>query len=215
MSFPNSYFSTNTAVVLFDASGRNGTVTLPHTQSTIGRVVTLKETTGAVIPGGAGSGDGTRAADSTSFSNSAPIRAISGLQLWLDAADSASLMISSTRVLQWTDKSSNAFVFDSATTNYPTLSTINGIQAVAFEGAGTSGANTQRMSNAAFSLTQGNYTVYIAAKQNTSAPSFNNGYNWLLAANNYLFIGGISGNFATFTYVESLIEQLFWSFTVK
>ncbi len=199
MSFPNSYFSTNTAVVLFDASGRNGTVTLPHTQSTIGRVVTLKETTGAVRPGGASSGDGTRAADSTSFSNSAPIRAISGLQLWLDAADNASLMISSTRVLQWTDKSSNAFVFDSVTTNYPTLSTINGIQAVNVEGPSNAGANTQRFYNSAFTLTQANYTIYAVGKQK---PNIQSGHTWLFGAGNStarIFMGGFNGNFATFT----------------
>ncbi len=199
MSFPNSYFSTTTAVVLFDTSGRNGTVTLPYTQSTIGRVVTLKETTGAVRPGGSGGSGGTQVANNTSYSNTAPIRAISSLQLWMDAADSASLTISSTRVLQWTDKSPNAFVFDSVTTNYPTLSTLNGIQAVHVEGISTQGANTQRFYNAAFSLTQANYTVYAVGRQGPA--DGRGGYGQMIAGGTdaYLLFGTYNSNFATFT----------------
>jgi hypothetical protein len=48
---------------------------------------------------------------STSFKNTIPFnpRSISGLQLWLDAADSSSYTITSSRVMQWNDKSGNNY----------------------------------------------------------------------------------------------------------
>ena len=199
MSLSASFLSTSTAAVLLNTSARSGNVTLPYTQSTIGRVLTFKEKTGA-IKAGSGTGGGGSTAAASNFSNSAPIRAISSLQLWLDAADSTSMMISSTRVLQWTDKSSNAYIFDSVTTNYPTVDSINGVQAVGVEGPAVGGANTQRFYNSAFTLTPTNYTIYTVAKQNPNAQG-NLNYSLILCAANDIRLqyGAYNSTFATYT----------------
>lgn len=60
---------------------------------------------------------------------------ISGLAVWLDATDTSTLTFNSTSVSQWADKSGNGRNATQATAlNQPTTGTINGKQAIAFDG---------------------------------------------------------------------------------
>jgi len=64
-------------------------------------------------------------------------RSIAGCQLWLDAADATTITQSGGTVSQWTDKSSNAFVFTQATSSYqPTFISngTNGLSLLRFNG---------------------------------------------------------------------------------
>jgi len=67
---------------------------------------------------------------------------IPGCQLWLDAADSSSLVLSGSNVTQWNDKSGNGYhmntiagsIYWSGSAAYPTIGTsINGLQTVNFK----------------------------------------------------------------------------------
>ncbi len=64
-------------------------------------------------------------------------KSISGLSLWLDATDSSSTLLD-TGVVTWTDKSGNGRDFTQTTgNNQPTVSTLNGRRALAFNGTST------------------------------------------------------------------------------
>jgi hypothetical protein len=62
-------------------------------------------------------------------------RSISGLDMWLDAADSATITLDSSAVSQWRDKARNSVFAQTTPNNRPTLSTINGRNAVSFDGS--------------------------------------------------------------------------------
>jgi hypothetical protein len=130
-------------------------------------------------------------------------------RLWLDAADASTVQLSGSNVTTWLDKSGSGLNFSQATTaRQPTYSvgTLNGQNGILFTGAGTNGAATLSLSNAAFTLTQGAYSIFVVARQNASAPSYT-GYNYILKGSltdGFLFFGNHSSkNFATFTSPSS------------
>ena len=62
-------------------------------------------------------------------------KSISGLAVWLDGSDAATLTLNGSAVSQWADKSGNGRNATQATAlNQPTTSTINGKGAVSFDG---------------------------------------------------------------------------------
>jgi hypothetical protein len=60
---------------------------------------------------------------------------IAGLALWLDGNDSASLTLVSSAVSEWKDKASGKVFAQTTANNRPTLTTINGKTALAFDGS--------------------------------------------------------------------------------
>jgi hypothetical protein len=62
-------------------------------------------------------------------------RQIAGLALWLDGNDSASLTLVSSAVSEWKDKASGKVFAQTTANNRPTLTTINGKTALAFDGS--------------------------------------------------------------------------------
>jgi hypothetical protein len=84
---------------------------------------------------------------------------ISGLQLWFDGADAATITLDgSNNVEQWNDKSGNArHASQASTTRRPSSSSINGLFACGFDGI------DDRLGTAAFTLAQPT-TVFIVGK---------------------------------------------------
>ena len=71
------------------------------------------------------------------YDSSIPL-SIPGCQLWLDAADSSTITLSTTKVTQWNDKSGNGYNFTQSTSgNQPTYSTssLNGLNTITFTSA--------------------------------------------------------------------------------
>ena len=139
------------------------------------------------------SGYATRQTTSSVFKPSA----ISGLFLWLDAADATTLTYSSgTLVSQWNDKSGNNRHFAQATvSNQPvlTVGAINGVNALRFGSESSLRNLTMNFNiNAA-------YTIFAIGKVNQDQ----GGHSCLLKAgtvnNTLLFLGRLGKNFATFT----------------
>jgi|GEM_PF-3258444 len=113
---------------------------------------------------------------------------ISGLRLWLDAADSQSLVVSSSKVSQWTDKSGNGFNASQANVNdRPSwvLSTQKGRDMLRFNG-----------SSSALSVplvVQGNFSLMVVFKTNqgsTLGTQWTQGYGLLDAS-----VSGIQNDF--------------------
>jgi hypothetical protein len=106
-------------------------------------------------------------AGNTSFFN--PI-SISGLKLWLDASDTSTISLSSTKVTQWTDKSINAYAFTQGTdANRPVSGTrtINSKNVIDFSTA-TRLTNTASNSTWKF-MHDGQHTFFIVAFADTSS----------------------------------------------
>lgn len=121
--------------------------------------------------------------DQTSGTTSFSPSSISGLKLWLDASDSSTITSSAGAVSQWTDKSSNAYVFSQSTAaNKPTTGTvtINGKNTITYDGINDTLVSTAA-SSAWTSLNNGtNYTVFFVY-QLYSVPSNSMGLmstNW-------------------------------------
>jgi hypothetical protein len=125
---------------------------------------------------------------------------IGNLQLWLDSQDSSKLTTSGSNVTAWTDKSTNGYVFNSVTTNYPTLNSINSKQAISVVGDAVALANTQRFYNSSFTLNNSNYTIFTVAKQNASTQG-RLGYSLMItsARDICLQYGGVNTNFGSYT----------------
>ena len=62
-------------------------------------------------------------------------RSISGLQLWLDAADANTLTLSASSVSQWRDKSTNLYVFTSPSPPVSGVNKINGLNVITNQGS--------------------------------------------------------------------------------
>lgn len=129
-------------------------------------------------------------------------RSISGLQLWLDAADASTFTLSGSNVSQWNDKSGNArHVLQATSANQPTKTTLGGKPVVSFDGV-----NDFLRTAAASSTISQPYTVALVA----SAHTYPSGYASLLTSWNSppnvqvwfkhpsaLAPGGYAGNFLT------------------
>jgi hypothetical protein len=61
-------------------------------------------------------------------------KSISGLAMWLDANDSASITLDSSAVSEWKDKAAGKVFAQTTPNNRPTLTTINGKTALLFDG---------------------------------------------------------------------------------
>jgi hypothetical protein len=61
-------------------------------------------------------------------------KSISGLDMWLDANDSASVTLDSAAVSEWKDKAKGSVFAQTTPNNRPTLTTINGKTALLFDG---------------------------------------------------------------------------------
>jgi hypothetical protein len=92
-------------------------------------------------------------------------RSVPGCQLWLDAADSSSLVLSGSNVTQWTDKSLNVSSTTSvAGTNVLTQNAINGRQAILLNGSSSFTGST---TGSGTTLT----VCIVATQSNTCAAS--------------------------------------------
>lgn len=115
-------------------------------------------------------------------------RSISGLQVWLDAADSNTITVTSGNVSQWTDKSSNAYVFSNGALTGrrgPTrTTTLNGRDVLTFTATSTSDASGQFLSNATpISFNFSSYTIAIVHKP-TRTDATNYGDSMVVAISN-------------------------------
>jgi len=91
---------------------------------------------------------------------------ISGLTLWLDAADTATISVSGTAVTQWTDKSANAYTFTQATSAYQPVSgtaTQNGKNVMVYA-TNDSLASTAATSVWQFLSSSSTFTAFMACK---------------------------------------------------
>jgi hypothetical protein len=63
------------------------------------------------------------------------LRSISGITLWMDAADASTLTLSGTSVTQWRDKSLSGYVFTSPSPPVSGVNTMNGLNVVTNQGS--------------------------------------------------------------------------------
>lgn len=90
---------------------------------------------------------------------------ITGLKLWLDAADSATITLNGSNVSQWNDKSANAFNFDQGTAaNQParTLSGQNGKTVLTF-------SSNDFLKNTSINWGASASTLFIVGKEDNAA----------------------------------------------
>jgi len=98
---------------------------------------------------------------------------ITGCCLWMDAADSSTVTITSSKVSGWTDKSGRGYNFNQNTTgNRPayTTNSQNGLATLAFN----STDSTYLIGNAAatgFALGQNSYSLFVVCKTNDTTSS--------------------------------------------
>lgn len=83
-------------------------------------------------------------------------RSVPGLQVWLDAADSNTVTVTSGFVSSWRDKSSNGYTFSNAATTGRTgptrVTTLNGLDVLTFTAANATDAAGQFLDNTVASL---------------------------------------------------------------
>ena len=116
-------------------------------------------TTSAVVINGitppAGGGGGT-----------APVpipSSVSGLRLWLDAADASTFTLSSgSNVSTWSDKSGSNSSLSNTTSNPPIFITYNGYPTVSFRGSLSGTSNV--LSNPTFSIAPANISIFIVTQ---------------------------------------------------
>jgi hypothetical protein len=78
---------------------------------------------------------------------------ISGMNLWLDAQDSATVLKTGNNVYQWSDKSgSNNHAYNPTATAQPIISSINGYTALGFYGSNSLSTNTLTFNNSNYSI---------------------------------------------------------------
>ena len=106
---------------------------------------------------------------------------VSGLQLWLDAADRSSLILSGTTVTQWNDKSGNARNFSQGTlANCPSYTTYLSYPSIRF-----TGANSQSLSNNYIQTGNGGrHTYLVFVDISTSANIYGNPVMFFMADGN-------------------------------
>jgi hypothetical protein len=91
---------------------------------------------------------------------------VKNADVWLDAADTLTITESGGNVSQWVDKSSSALTFVQATgISQPTLTTVNGLNALSFDGS-NDGLKRSSTTTITKNITQS--TVYAVAKFNSS-----------------------------------------------
>ena len=91
-----------------------------------------------------------------------------GCQLWLDSADSSTIVTSGTDVIQWTDKSGTGKVFNGIAGRYPqyTPSAINGLPSISF--TGSLSTNSQYMDTSGVFNAAGALTYFAVGRQTVS-----------------------------------------------
>ena len=135
-------------------------------------------------------------ATTTTTSSLSPT-SITGCTLWLDAADSSTLVLSGSNVTQWNDKSNGGHNFTSSSGHYPVYST----NSISITGpAVANSANYQYLINTTIPFTT-NYSIFCIGNQNVSHPTLYN-FNVLIKAatttNGQLLIGtDAAGNYAS------------------
>jgi hypothetical protein len=78
---------------------------------------------------------------------------ITGMNLWLDAQDSATVLKTGNNVYQWSDKSgSNNHAYNPTATAQPSISSINGYTALGFYGSNSLSTNTLTFNNSNYSI---------------------------------------------------------------
>ena len=114
---------------------------------------------------------------------------ISGLQLWFDASDTATITESSGLVSQWDDKSTNAFHVREAT-NKPTYgsTSLNGVGVISFDGSNDKLLRSGVPMSSFFSGT--GTTVFIIKKFNSGVVEFAIGNTAGSTTNRLSFEGG-------------------------
>ena len=121
---------------------------------------------------------------------------VSGLALWLDAADSSSVITSGANVTAWNDKSGNLRNFTLTGATNPTYSTNvkNGLSAVTFNGT------NQNMNNNTLVFPNSAYTVFTV-QYLASTTGNTSGYQRLIqgGVDYALVVGTLNGNVAVFT----------------
>ena len=119
---------------------------------------------------------------------------ITGCFLWLDGADTSTLVLNGSNVTNWFDKSGNGFAAASQMTHATLVSSsFGGNTNLLFNGDSRYFCPTTAISNAS-------YTIFTV--QNTTSVSGGgsaSGYQRVINANNYAFVGVLNGYVATFT----------------
>jgi hypothetical protein len=111
--------------------------------------------------------------------------------LWLDAADTTTIIESGGSVSQWNDKSGNGYnVTQSNATNQPTTgtATINGLNVLVFDGSNDS------MTNTAIPSTSQPYTYVIVAQESSAMTAVKALLNAVGSPFLALFLNGTSPN---------------------
>jgi len=128
------------------------------------------------------------------FSTTFSPKSVSGLQLWLDAADTPTV-IGTSPVTQWNDKSGNDYnAYATASGNDLSLSTINGLQAIIYGGSSYFIASLTSGATAPFSVfvvenqTSTNRPIYTTATSMGESGLFLNygGTDYLSVGNTYV-----------------------------
>ena len=93
-------------------------------------------------------------------------KSISGLQLWLDAADSSTVVLSGTSVIQWKDKSGTSTHMSQATTsNAPNYTSVNSKYMIDFVRA-----NKTYLINTTLSKNFSTFSLFIIMKRKSNSP---------------------------------------------
>lgn len=93
-------------------------------------------------------------------------KSISGLQLWLDAADSSTVVLSGTSVIQWKDKSGTSTHMSQATTsNAPNYTSVNSKYMIDFVRA-----NKTYLINTSLSKNFSTFSLFIIMKRKSNSP---------------------------------------------
>jgi hypothetical protein len=94
---------------------------------------------------------------------------VSGLQLWLDAADASTFTLSSgSNVSTWIDKSGSNSSLSNTTSNPPIFITYNGYPTVSFRGTLSGTSNV--LSNQTFSVAPANISIFIVTQELQNGP---------------------------------------------
>jgi hypothetical protein len=119
---------------------------------------------------------------------------ITGCFLWLDGADTNTLVLNGSNVTSWFDKSGNGFAAVSQSTPATLVSSsFGGNTSLLFNGTSRYFCPTTAVSNAGYTI----FTVQNTTSQFGGGSA--NGYQRVINANNYAFVGVSNGHVATFT----------------
>jgi hypothetical protein len=119
-----------------------------------------------------------------------PSTITSNLLVWYNGTDSSSIVLSGSNVTQWQDRSGNGFNLAPKSSSFPTLSNLNGFQALYFPANGG-------LINSNIGISS-SYSVFAVANRSASATQYQYISKFNSSADGFLFFGVNSGNFATF-----------------